>query len=95
MHPKRVDANQPEIVKALRDVGCSVQHLHALGKGCPDLLVGYMGKNYLMEIKDGSKPPSKRKLTEDEVEWYESWRGSLYVVGNVTEALLVVGIEQG
>ena len=36
----RTDANQAEIVAALRGVGASVQPLHAVGQGCPDLLVG-------------------------------------------------------
>ena len=40
MTASRVDSNQPEIVATLRGMGCSVQHLHAVGKGVPDLLVG-------------------------------------------------------
>ena len=41
MSAARVDANQPEIVKALRGVGATVQHLHKVGQGCPDLMVGW------------------------------------------------------
>jgi hypothetical protein len=37
---KRVDDNQGAVTKALRAEGWSVTHLHAIGKGCPDLLVG-------------------------------------------------------
>ena len=59
----KVDANQTEIVKALRQVGASVQSLAATGKGCPDLLVGIRGLNFLIEVKDGAKPRSDRKLT--------------------------------
>ena len=33
----RIDANQPEIVKSFRKLGCTVQHLHMVGDGCPDL----------------------------------------------------------
>ena len=40
----RVDRNQAEIVVALRAGGASVQPLHAVGKGVPDLLVGWRGK---------------------------------------------------
>lgn len=32
----RVDANQSEVVAALRAVGATVQHLHMVGGGCPD-----------------------------------------------------------
>lgn len=37
----RVDANQPEIVRALRDIGASVVSLANVGQGCGDILVGY------------------------------------------------------
>ena len=86
-----VDANQPEIVAALRGVGATVQHLHILGQGCPDILVGFRGVNYLMEIKDGSKPPSRRKLTDDELAWHLQWRGLVCTVKSVDEAITVIG----
>jgi Holliday junction resolvase len=76
----RVDANQKEIVEYLRKRGASVQLLHTVGKGCPDIVVGYGGCNYLFEIKDGSKPASQRKLTPDEQEWHDEWKGSVLVV---------------
>ena len=91
MRAAKVDANQSEIVFALRGVGATVQHLHAVGKGCPDLLVGYRNQNILMEVKDGAKPPSGRKLTPDQVEWHGSWRGTVCVVKSVDEALGVIG----
>ena len=62
----KVDANQKQIVTALRQAGCTVQSLATVGKGCPDLIVGCQGRNFLLEIKDGSKPPSARQLTEDQ-----------------------------
>lgn len=86
----KVDANQPEIVAALRKSGCSVEHLHQVGKGCPDLLVGVAGINILMEVKDGAKPPSARKLTPDQVEWHGKWLGQKVVVSTVEEALQAV-----
>lgn len=89
----KVDANQSEIVSALRQAGVTVQHLHTVGKGCPDLLCGWQDKNTLLEVKDGSKAPSKQKLTADELEWHSSWRGQVAVVSNVAEALTACGIE--
>lgn len=89
----KVDANQPQIVAALRDVGASVQPLHAVGKGCPDLLVGFRGVNHLLEVKDGSLPPSARKLTEAQEEWHPSWRGNAVVVKSVDEALEAIGVD--
>lgn len=91
----KVDANQMIIVAALRAVGATVQPLHAVGKGCPDLLVGYRGRNYLFEVKDGDKPPSARKLTPDQVSWHDTWRGSSWVVMNPKMALQIIGALKG
>lgn len=93
MRKAKVDANQKEIVAALRKAGVSVQHLHAVGKGCPDLLAGVPdGSNVLLEVKDGKKPPSARKLTPDQVEWHSAWRGRVVVVTSVDEALQACGV---
>jgi len=91
----KTDDNQKSIVSALRVVGCSVLPLHAVGQGCPDLLVTDIHKaTLLMEIKDGSKPPSARKLTEPQVDFHVSWRGRIVVVTSVREALEAVGISE-
>jgi hypothetical protein len=64
-----------------------------LGKGFPDIIVGYRGVNLLVEIKDGSKPPSKRQLTSDELVWHDDWRGQVAVVESIDQALsLVMGV---
>jgi Holliday junction resolvase len=88
----KVDANQREIVKALRKLGCSVQSLASLGAGCPDLLVGTHGVNLLLEVKDGSLPPSRRKLTIEEELWHKYWRGSVRVIESVDEALAAIRV---
>lgn len=90
MRAARVDANQPEVVAALRQMGCSVQPLHTVGKGCVDLLVGFRGVNVLIEVKDGSKPPSERKLTPDQVEWHREWNGQVAVAESVDDAIRIV-----
>ena len=83
---KRVDDNQSKVVKALRDLGATVQHLHAVGKGCPDIVVGFKGKNLLLEIKDGDK----KVLTPDQVNWHELWKGQVSVVTSVDDAKLLL-----
>lgn len=89
---RKADANQAEIVSALRKAGCSVQPIHMVGRGCPDLLVGRAQKNYVLEVKRGTRP-CDRKLTEDENIWFLEWRGQADVVSTVREALKAVGIE--
>lgn len=86
----KVDDNQPEIVAALRKIGATVTSTAGIGKGFPDLAVGYRGVNYFFEVKDGNKPPSARRLTPDELAWHELWRGSVHVVESVEQALNVV-----
>lgn len=81
----KVDANQTQLIRDLRKLGCSVQPLHMIGRGCPDLLVGYRGRNYLLEVKDGKAAPSRQKLTNDEAKWHESWRGRVAIVRNIED----------
>jgi len=87
----RVDANQAGIVAALRKAGATVQILAAVGDGCPDLLAGYRGGNWLLEVKDGMQPPSGRLLTPAQREWHRTWRGQKVVVESVAEALQAIG----
>lgn len=84
---RKVDSNQPEIVKALRELGYSVQPIHIIGRGCPDLLAGKFGRNHIFECKDGSLPPSKRKLTEDEEKWHTNWNGSVHILESIHDVI--------
>ncbi len=87
----RTDTNQSEIVTALKSLpGLRVQSLAAIGAGCPDLLVGYRGRTFLLEVKDGAKVPSARLLTRAEIEWHMAWTGQVAVVETVEQALEIV-----
>ena len=93
MRAARIDANHEQIVSALRAAGASVQSLAGVGKGVPDLLVGFQGKTLLMEVKDGRKTPSERRLTEDQVRWHGAWNGGpLAIVDGVDAALRMLGV---
>jgi hypothetical protein len=83
---KRVDENQKEIVKAFREIGASVQILSDVGKGCPDLLIGFAGRNWLIEIKNGNKPPSQQQLTEKEQQFFNTWRGQVCIIRSIEQA---------
>jgi len=85
--PKRTDANQAEIVAALRQAGASVQTLHEVGHGCPDVVVGHHGKNWLFEIKTEAG-----KLNARESLWHHGWNGQASVIRSVEDALAIIGV---
>lgn len=84
------------VVRSLSAAGATVQSLSAVGEGVPDLLVGYRGTTYLLEVKDGAKPPSARELTPAQIEWHVNWTGgSCVVVNSADEALAAIGATNG
>jgi Holliday junction resolvase len=88
-YARRVDDNQSDIVKALRACGAVVRVI-TQGDGIPDLLVAYRGYTILIEVKDGSKSPSHRKLTDAEQEFFDKWTGGMLVIVNSVEEALDV-----
>lgn len=85
-HAKRRDANEPEIVQALRAAGVWV---HPLDEPF-DLLCCYHGLMFGIEVKDGSKPPSQRPLTESQKKFFALVRVNqipAFVCTSVDEAL--------
>lgn len=83
----RVDTNHKAIVDGLRDVGASVVSLATIGRGVPDLLVGYRGVNYLLEVKT-----TKGKLTADQSEFMATFNGRVYIVRDIGEAYVSIGV---
>jgi hypothetical protein len=84
-HKPRLDANQAAIVAGLRAVGATVQSLASIGQGCPDLLVGFRGRNVLFEVK---RPGAQ--LTPAEAHWFDGWRGERRIVTTLDEAWAVL-----
>jgi hypothetical protein len=78
----RADKNQQEIVDALRDIGVSVLILSQVGGGCPDLMIGWRGKNYLLEVKS-----ENGELRPGQVEFFDTWKGRAFIVRSVEETL--------
>lgn len=83
------------MVDALRSVGASVQSLAAVGRGVPDLLVGFKGTNWLLEVKnpDGLNGAVRRGggLTSDQEAWVSQWHGGVWIVRSPEEALRTIG----
>jgi len=90
MRAGRTDTNQTEIVAAFRSLGCSVHITSNVRDGFPDIAVGVSGVNLLVEIKDGNKVPSQRKLTADEQKWHDNWQGQKVIVEGVDDVIVLV-----
>ncbi len=88
----KVDANQGEVVTALRAIGVAVHVTSDMGSGFPDLVCHKVGHGVrLIEVKDGDKPPSKRRLTKDQCEFARDF--PVDVVETVGDALALFGVE--
>ena len=83
----KIDGNHAEIVRVLLKAGATVLSLAHIGHGVPDILVGFRKRNILMEIKDSSQSPSKRRLTADQKLFHAIWGGQLAIVESAEEAL--------
>jgi len=85
----RRDNGEQSIIKAMRAEGAYVKVIN--DEGTFDLLCWYNGRTLLLEIKDGSKPPSARRLTPAEQKFHDEWPGSdLYIVNSVEEAIALL-----
>jgi len=90
----RVDDNQSEIVRAIQRIGAYVIDCSHVGSGFPDLLVAFRGRWTLIEIKDGEKPPSRRKLTPSQTIFHAEALAKgckVHVVESVDQALCLLG----
>jgi hypothetical protein len=88
---KKVDKNQKDVVKALRDYGADVFLLHMVGAGIPDLMICYNDQTILMEVKDGED----KKLTPQQITLFAGWKGGpLHRVNSVQEAIEVLKLYE-
>jgi Holliday junction resolvase len=89
MRAKRVDSNQKDIVHALKTFGATVVDLSGVGKGCPDLLIGFKNKTYLIEVKKDSKA----KFTPQQLQFNELWTGGVIArIETIDEAIALLKV---
>lgn len=75
----KVDDNHQEIIKEFKRLGWSVFNVSQL-KNCCDLVVAKELYTVAVEVKDGLKPPSARKLSVGEIKFRDNWNGAYMVV---------------
>jgi hypothetical protein len=83
----RTDANQADIIDALRQVGAECRSVAALGSGMGDVLVCFRRRLILMEIKT-----QRGTLTPDQIAFHRRW--PVAVVRNVDDALNAIGARR-
>lgn len=84
----RRDSTHREIVDTLEAVGASVFDAADVGLGFPDLVVGYRGVTYLLEVKG-----PRGKLRPSQVSFCATWKGApVIVVRTPAEALAAIGL---
>lgn len=90
MIAKKIDDNQKLIVHQLRKIGASVAITSMVGKGFVDIVIGWRGKNFLIELKDGAKSASRKLLTADEKEFFQTWNGQVDIAESFDDILKII-----
>jgi hypothetical protein len=85
----KVDGNSAEIIGYFRKFGCSVLPMHT-PKNAVDCAIGLNKRTVLVEIKDGRKTASQRKLTKGESRFHEGWKGAICVVQDLEDVIALV-----
>ena len=87
------DQNHSALLKQIRMIpNISICDLSGAGGGVPDIMLGYQGRNVLIEIKRPDCAPSASKLNDKQVDWHSEWKGQCCVVRTLDHVLEVLGI---
>ena len=88
-HAKKTDANHSSVKAELKAAmpEMSVHDSSPAHGGFPDLVIGVFGDNFLVELKDPTKAPSRRRLTNAQVGFHTNWQGTVWVCHSAQEIL--------
>jgi len=86
----KVDENQGELVEALRRMGAAVEITSSVHGGFPDVVVGLNGVSVLVEVKDGSLAPSRRRLTPAQQVVHGRFHGAITVIETLDQAVALI-----
>ena len=82
-HPTtKRDGNHKEIVERYEAHACDVADTSACGGSVPDIIVGYMGFDFMREIKN---PEGRNRLDEGQRNFHRQWRGATIKVIRTVE----------
>lgn len=88
-HAAQVDKNQPQIVKDLEKVGCTVEIDH------DDIFCGIFGFNFWFELKDERALDKNGKIRETEIKSSQkrlraTWKGQYNIVSSFQECFDII-----
>lgn len=91
----RIDGNQKQLDELALRVGAAIIHASEAPRlGCDRIYV--RGQAYICEVKDGSLPPSERRLTEGELKCkakVEAAGGRYWVIESDDDLLAMFGLK--
>ena len=91
MRAQRLDGNHKRLREAFEGLGGSWQNIApSQGGGQPDALLGWRGRNKLVEVKDPAASNTARKLRPNQVAWHAAWQGEKPVKVDTLEAILAL-----
>ena len=68
-------------------MGATVLDLSQVGGGCPDILIGWRGRNILIEIKN---PATGGCLSGKQSDFVDKWRGDVRLITDVQQLIFVL-----
>jgi hypothetical protein len=84
------DANHNQISDVFTKHGLFVADTSAMGNGFPDMVISLGGITVMVEVKDGAKHPSQRRLTPDEQKFHSTWKGWIVIIESEDDALSLI-----
>jgi hypothetical protein len=93
----RKDANHRRVGERFRVLGFEMEDTSGVGNGFGDWLGASKrtGWTFMIEVKDGDKPPSARKLTPAEEKFHARWPGPLFIVETDADVDRVAALDRG
>lgn len=95
-HAARIDGNQADLDRLAAGLGAVVIRASVAPELGFDRLIAFRGRLHIVEVKDGGKAPSKRRLTENEARLRDRLEavGVAYnVVETENDLLRLLGLE--
>jgi hypothetical protein len=91
-YARKRDANHGTLIATFLQLGCTViDTSHAGIPGWPDVVVGCMGQNHLVEFKNPGSRYGRAGLNANQQAFARDWRGGqVFVVSTTDEVIALV-----